>query len=215
MKKVLLLLVVVLIATMFTGCVEVIHLVSIKDGVVSTSVRYTVQKVLFDMLAAFSGEAIDYSEINDIGEQAFSNIPEAVATIKPINTQYDFGAEIFISGHPDALHSISDETIIFVPEKVEHRYIITIPMMGEDGVDEDEAEFLAGSKYRLIVSLTDDLKHIGDANVYIADSKTDRYEYELEEADGLSITVQDAIMLVEIPMMMLFAGEEAIVVELT
>ena len=69
-------------------------------------------------------------------------------------------------------------------------------------MDEDTIDFLSGTKYRMILSLTDVLSDIRHAEVYVGD------DYLLGEDDGVNVIIQDKLMVVEIPMVLLFMGEE-------
>ncbi len=81
-------------------------------------------------------------------------------------------------------------------------FIVTLPSLGGDEMDEDTIDFLSGTKYRMILSLTDVLSDIRHAEVYVGD------DYLLGEDDGVNVIIQDKLMVVEIPMVLLFMGEE-------
>ena len=69
MKKVALFIVMALVVLTLTSCIEVIHVITISNGVVSTQIRYTAQKYLFDMLSLFSTDGVNASDVFDIGEE--------------------------------------------------------------------------------------------------------------------------------------------------
>ncbi|MFA6820745.1 MAG: hypothetical protein WC207_05695 [Sphaerochaetaceae bacterium] len=195
MKKVALFIVMALVVLTLTSCIEVIHVITIANGVVSTQIRYTAQKYLFDMLSLFSTDGVNASDVFDIGEEIFEDIPEGFASLRKIDSPYDFGAEITII-------SSYDDDVPFVPHKVGDYFIVTLPSLGGDEMDEDTIDFLSGTKYRMILSLTDVLSDIRHAEVYVGD------DYLLGEDDGVNVIIQDKLMVVEIPMVLLFMGEE-------
>lgn len=201
MKKVALFVVMALVVFTLTSCIEVIHVITISNGVVSTQIRYTAQKHLFNMLALFGGD-VGAGDVFDIGEEFFEVIPEGFGSFKKIDSPYDFGAEIIIV-------SSYDDDVPFVPHKVGNYFIITLPPLGGDEMDEDTIDFLSGTKYRMILSLTDVLSDIKNADVYVGG------DYLLGEDDGVNVIVQDKLMVVEIPMVLLFMGEEEYMVILS
>lgn len=202
MKKVALIAVLVLVIFAFTSCIEVIHVITIANGVVTTQIRYTAQKYLFNMLAMFGEDDIGSGDVFDIGEELFEEIPEGFASIKKIDTDYDFGAEIII-------HSSYDDEVPFVPQKVGDIFIVNLPPLGDGDMDEDTIDFLSGTKYRLILSLTDILSDIREAEVFIGT------DYPMGADEGVNVIVQDKLMIVEIPMALLFMGEGDFWVELS
>ncbi len=202
MKKVVLIAVLVLVIFAFTSCIEVIHVITIANGVVTTQIRYTAQKYLFNMLAMFGEDDLGSDDIFDIGEGFFDEIPEGFASLKKIDTPYDFGAEILI-------HSSYDDDVPFVPQKVGDKFIVELPPLGEGEADEDTIDFLSGTKYRMILSLTDILSDIRHAEVFIGT------DYPMEVEDGVNVIVQDKLMIIEISMALLFMGEGDFWVELS
>ena len=202
MRKFALIAVLILMVFAFTSCIEVIHVITIANGVVTTQIRYTAQKYLFNMLAMFGEGDVGSGDIFDIGEEFFDEIPEGFASIKKIDTPYDFGAEIII-------HSSYDDDVPFVPQKVGDKFIVQLPPLGEDEADEDTIAFLSGTKYRMILSLTDILSDIRHAEVFIGT------DYPIGADDGGNVIVQDKLMIVEISMALLFMGEGDLWVELS
>lgn len=202
MKKVALIAVLVLVIFAFTSCIEVIHVITIANGVVTTQIRYTAQKYLFNMLAMFGEGDMGSGDIFDIGEEFFDEIPEGFASFAKIDTPYDFGAEIKI-------HSSYDDDVPFVPQKLGDKFIVILPGLGEEEVDEDTIDFLSGTKYRLILSLTDVLSDISHAEVFIST------DYPVGADEGVNVIIQDKLMIVEMPMAFLFMVENDFWVELS
>lgn len=215
MKKILYICLIVLVVSVFTGCIDVIQVVSIKNGIIHTSVRYSLQKAIFELGASFSGEEIDYDEMLEIGDDTFAKIGEVSGEVKKYETTYDIGAEIIFEGREKSITSMLDGDVEFIPIKKNNAYFIELPLLGESGesVDESELGFLGGSKYRIVVSLCDDLRNISKADLTIQTSGSG--SRTLSTNDGVSITTTGSIMLVEIPMSVLFMDAGKIIVKLS
>ena len=215
MKKIVYLCLIVLFIGLFTGCIDVIQVVSIKNGVIHTSIRYSLQKAIFELGASFSGEVIDYDEYLDIGDDAFSIFKGVSGEIKKHETPYEIGAEVVFEGRENIITSLLDGEVEYIPIKKNNAYFIEIPLLGEAGeeVDESEVGFLAGSKYRLVIGLSDDLKNISKANLSIKllDGSTE----VLTKDDGVSVSITGTVMLIEIPMSIVFVDEGKIIVKLS
>jgi hypothetical protein len=213
MKKALGIVLIVIMLSLFTGCVEFIQMISIKNGVLHTSIRFTLQKSIFEMAASFSGEEVDYDEFLGIGEDTFSLLSRVAGEITKHETPYDIGAEITIRGPQKTIYSVLDGEYDFIPIKHNDKYILAIPNLGDgDEVDEFAMVFLSGAKYRIIIALADDLEHISQAKLFY-DGGADEI-YPVSNKEGCTISVEGSIMLIEIPMILLFMGDGKIFVEL-
>jgi len=217
MRKIMYLCLIILVVGLFTGCIDVIQVVSIKNGVISTSIRYSLQKAMFELAASFTGEEVDYDEFFDMGDDSFASLAGVSGEVNKFETLYDIGAEITFEGKEKSLSSLLDGKIDFIPIKKNNAYHIEIPMLGESGevVDEDKLGILSGGKYRLIIAATDDLRNISQANVSIEHAYEKGIFYALSHEDGISVSRTGSIMLIEIPMSILFLDEGKIIVKLT
>lgn len=215
MKKILSMSIIVLAVSLFTGCIDVIQVVSIKNGTIHTSVRYSLQKAIFELGASFSGEEIDYDEMLEIGDDTFAQIGGVSGEVKKYETPYDIGAEITFIGDQRTLTSMLEDEVEFIPIKKNNAYYIEIPLLGESGedVDENELGFLGSSKYRLVVSLSDDLRNISKADITL--HLSNGFNSLLTTESGISISTIGSIMMIEIPMSVLFIDEGEIIVKLS
>ena len=206
---------IVIIIGSFTSCIDVIQVVSIKHGVIYTSIRYSLEKTIFELAASFSGETIDYDEYLDIGDDAFSVFKGVSGEIKKHETPYEIGAEVTFEGKETLISSLLDGEVEFIPIKKNNAYYIEIPLIGESGedIDENELGFLAGSKYRMVVALTDDLKNISKAQLSL--ELTSGVSNTLTKEEGVSVSITGAIMLIDIPMSIIFIDEGKIIIKLS
>lgn len=217
MKKLLYLCSLAVLAAMTTSCMDVIHIISMKNGVIHTTVRYTLQKSVLEMGASFSGESVDYDEFLDFGDEMFSNISGAAGQLRKHETPFDIGAEVTFQGREEVLLSLLEGNTEFIPKKHGDAYRIEIPLMGDGDDDEDEFAmvFLSGSKYRIMVSLNDDLAHITQADLYLDSGYGEQGIIPMPLHDSYTVTVQGPLMLIEIPMALFFMSEGKIIVELS
>ncbi|MGI6433334.1 MAG: hypothetical protein ACOXZ4_05775 [Sphaerochaetaceae bacterium] len=207
MRRIILLFVLGLSVLLATSCIELIQTVSIKDSVVTTSVRFVLQKSLFEFISTLTGEEMDYSEIADIGNEVISDIPGVSGRIHSFENEFDVGGEVSISAPQSQIAAIAENDWIFLPEIRGKSVLIRIPMMGDEEPDEAALAFLAGMKYRLIVSLTGDLAHITNATVHVEEGSR-----STNLSDEVSIRVNGPIMIVEIPIIYLFATDKGLLV---
>ncbi len=217
MKKLLYLCSLAVLVVLATSCIDVIHIISMKDGVIHTTVRYTLQKSVLEMGASLSGEPVDYDEFLDFGDEMFSNISGAAGELRKHETPFDIGAEISFQGREEVLLSLLEGNSEFIPKKQGDTYRIEIPLMGDGDDDEDEFAmvFLSGSKYRIMVSLHDDLSHVTQADLYMDPGIGEQGIVPMPHRDSYTVTVQGPLMLIEIPMALFFMGEGTIIVELS
>ncbi len=195
---------------LLTSCLDIFHTVSLHKGKADVTVRYTMQKAMMDMIGSFSGEEMDYSEFDEIGDEIFGEYNELYASVSPVNTPYHIGAEIKVSGKVSDITS-GLETTYFLPVKTEKGYEIVIPSLSdEEETDETALAFMSGAKYTLLIDLSGDLKDMKKAGV-----KVDSDSSGMEETDQILVNIYGSSMVIEIPIILLFMAPDDFAVELT
>ena len=195
---------------LLTSCLDIFHTVSLHKGKADVTVRYTIQKAMMDMIGSFSGEEMDYSEFDEIGDEIFGEYNDMYASVTPVNTPYNIGAEIKVSGKVSDISSGQD-TAYFLPVKTERGYEILIPSLSdEEDTDETALSFMSGAKYTLLIDLSGDLKNIKKAGV-----KVDSDSVGSEETDQILVNIYGSSMVIEVPIILLFMAPEDFAVELT
>ena len=204
------LIVLILSPLLLCSCIEVFQYVAVKDGVAEVSLRYTVQKSIMEMGASFSGDEVDYSELMDGGDVLAKEFEGIEATIDLFENDLEIGVEINARGTMDEITSLqATEVQPFFPIKHGETYRITITGSGEpDSTGEDEmvTSFLASSKYRILVDLTDDLSEINAARF--------RSGLKPEEQSLINIHQYGHMMLIEFPMLIPLSNTETFEIEL-
>jgi hypothetical protein len=165
------------------------------------------------MAASFSDDQVDYDEFLGIGDDTFSQFSSVASEVKKYETPFDIGAEIIIKGSQEEIYSILESEYDFIPMKLNDRYILQIPQFNneDEEVDEFALVFLSGVKYRIIISLADDLAHITQAHIF-KDSGFDGIS-SVSSEEGCTVSKVGSIMLIEIPMILLILGEGNLFVE--
>ncbi len=202
--------IILLIPLLFTGCLDFFQSISIRDGEVDISIRYTIQSALFEMINEFSDEKID---LNEILHEADSIIPvyeDLSFEVASIDTTFHKGFEIRMVGNMDSIKA-SDEEKYFLPLKTDSYYSILIPSLQVDReIDEMAAALLSGSMFTLLIDLSGDLKDIKDARM-VHDGNTILLN---DEDSEILVNVYGSSMQIEIPMLILFFAPEDFYVEL-
>jgi len=207
MKKIIKLLLLSLTFLMLTGCLDILHTVSLHKGKADITVRFTIDKTLMELGSSFSGEEFDDSGIMGMGDAFFEEFNGLPAEIIPINTTSQMGAELRFSGR---LKELEDqlEGVDFLPLRKGDGYEISIPGMGDEGLeDENSQAFLSGSRYMLLVDLSGDLKDMKRARLILPEGMK-------AEGDDMLVNIYGSSMLIEISMKSFFNTKESIIVEL-
>ncbi|MDC7227882.1 MAG: hypothetical protein PQJ61_14040 [Spirochaetales bacterium] len=210
MKKIFVLITLAVVLMLFTGCLDIFHAVSMKKGQVELTVRYTMQKAIFELGAGMSGEAPDYSEFTDIGDDMFKEFQGLEADVRPIENEFEVGAEIYLKGSVSKMNNAAGERLEFLPQKTDIGWEIMIPGMGDEGGEADDefaAAFLSSAKYRLLIDLSGDFRDITQASLITAEGE----EAPLEE---FSAELYGSSMLIEIPMIFLFLTDDDLIIRL-
>jgi len=191
---------------LLTGCLDILHTVSLHKGRADITVRFTVEKTLLEMASSFSDEEFDDSEIMGMGDEFFSEFDTLPAEITPFNSPSHFGAELRFSGRVKDLEK-EFEGIDFLPVQKGEGYSISIPGMGDESLDEQSQSLLAGSRYMLLVDLSGDLRNMRRAGLILPDGNE-------AGRDDMLVNIYGSSMLIEISMKSLFDTKESLVVEL-
>ncbi len=197
-----------LIILLFTGCIDVLQFVSLHDGTLELSVRYTIQKALLEMAGTMGGGVPDYSSIFEIGDGMFKDFQGITGESMPIDTALEAGMELKVRGEVDRITDEMGENASFIPVRRGEMYQIRIPAMNDE-VDAEEwfgAAFLSAAKYRILVDLTGDLSNITGARISAAG--------EFLDQSGYMAAVYGSSLLIEISMAFVAMSTEDLVVEL-
>jgi len=161
--SVILLIIGLAFALLLNGCIDMLHYVGSSENRTIVNVRFTLQKMIFQMMAQVGGEEItekDFESDFDLSEdRVLSQFPEGTEVMfSPINNETDFGFDVELHLDVDSLNKVlaEDPDAPFLPISMEQGYRIVLPPMGSDTGDsadnEFAAAFFASSKYRLLIS---------------------------------------------------------------
>lgn len=148
---------------LLNGCIDMLHYVGSSENRTIVNVRFTLQKMIFHMMAQVGGEEItdeDFESDFDLSEdRVLSQFPEGTEiSFSPINNDTDFGFDVEMHLDADSLNKVLAENpdTPFLPISTEQGYRIVLPPMGTDTEDsadnEFAAAFFASAKYRLLIS---------------------------------------------------------------
>ncbi len=219
MKKILL---IIFSCLVLTGCLDIVQYISIDGNQIHMSLRYAIQKMVFEMASSFSEETVDYDEMSLVGEDVKEMFGDTLVEARDINTATEIGVEMIVNTQ---LNSPSDSwypedvknRIPFLPYKIGDHYEIFIDSLSEES-NEDLSiglGLLASSKYRIMVNKTDDFKDISGFEILPIDGA----ELSFEEYDldlGFEDMVYDygSIIVFELPVIFLFANPEGFIIRL-
>jgi hypothetical protein len=218
---------ILILSLLFTGCVEIFHFISIEQGQLKMSLRYTIQKAIFEMGASFSGESVDYDGLLSSGDgiiEPFGGLDGFSTIATHINNPVEIGSEITITGQASLIDWIADDDIPFLPFKAGDRYRILLPSMyGDGGDNEYGVAFLAGAKYRLLIDRAGPFRNIRQVDIYAQGDKSKDMVRFFSEKMGDSAETEEYFirvkeygnsLLIEIPILLLFMQPEELVLEL-
>lgn len=209
MKTKIKLMILILVSFFLTSCINIFHAISLDKGNASVTVRYTIQKGMLETIGSMSGEAMDYSEFTDIGDEIFGEFKEIEAQVSTIDTSSNLGAEVKFKGRVKDLVSELEDNM-FLPIKTDMGYEISIPSLNEgEESDEMSLAFMSGSNYTLLLDLSGDFKNIRTARL-----KSIAGQNGFETAEDISVNIYGSSMLVEIPIIILLMSENDIIIEL-
>ncbi len=202
------LLAVLLISLLCTGCFDVLQSVSMQNGEVKLTLRYTVQRGLVDIISEFSGNE---ANISDILTQADLTVPEyegmSVEKVV-IDNSFDAGSEIRMQGNLETIMLEDNLEGYFLPIKEGNYFVVRLPeLAAEQELDGMATAFLSGAKYTMLFDLHGDLKDISSARLV--------YDGEAIPNSEYMVTIYGSSMLVEIPMLFLFYAQESFYLELS
>ncbi|UTC68066.1 MULTISPECIES: hypothetical protein [unclassified Treponema] len=215
MKKIIILIMLVVLCLTCTGCIDIVqHITRLPDGSEQNTIRITVSKMIFALVAGSSfNEDKNYEEFfNDKEIKELIDIPELSpfsAKISKINDPIDIGYLIDMNinyNDKNILKKInSQDSIDFIPKYTGEKAIINLTAFSEKSNEKpnnDEAAMalLASGKYRLLISKSC-IKNI--SKVVLKNDK--------EELDYTFLDLYDQF-LIEIPIPILFS--EKVVLEI-
>ena len=215
MKKIVALGCVLILIGMLTGCIDIIHVVSSNNSIVQTSIRYTLQKSIFEFAASMTGEQVDYQDFMVMGSDIFTDIADSQGLMKSFETPFDVGAEFTIAGTQAMFNAVEAGQRSYLPIRDGNRYTSEIPLMGSEDEEFDEYAmlFLSGAKYRLIVELSGDMIHLNNAAMMM--QMRGEGSFPVTAQDGLLVSRMGSILVVEIPMLYLLFGEGNMIITLS
>lgn len=194
-----------------SSCIDIFQYVSIQRGELHTVVRTTAQKSLFAMAASFSDSEPDYSGFDlTSGEILGKFSGTGLATVTEIQNELEIGFELTVRGNLNVIKTTLGDMSEFIPQQQGNRFFLKLPAFGNSNELETSgygAVFLSAAKYRILLSLTDDLQHIRKA--YLLDTANPDIAHDLYPR------MYGRTLLIEVPMMFLFSanGELFIVLE--
>jgi hypothetical protein len=209
MKTKVKLIILILMSLFLTSCIDIFHAVSLDKGNAKVTIRYTIQKGMLETIGSMSGEAMDFSEFTDIGDEIFGEFDNIEAQVAAIDTSSQLGAEVKFSGKVSDLVSELEDSM-FLPIKTETGYEISIPSLNEgEESDEMSLAFMSGSNYTLLLDLSGDMKNVRTARLKSSENSAD-----IDSAGEIIVNIYGSSMMVEIPIILLFISESDIVIEL-
>ena len=187
------------------GCVEIFQYVGYDDeGNLDLTITVKMQKALFKIANQFSesGEELDYrAEFGLSKSEIKADFPEWRRfnySVEQIDTPTEYGLTVSFSGQDEALLR-AEESIDFLPRHDQD--VTTIEFTGMGGgfaggaEDEFAAAFLAGAKYRLLVSKN-----------YITEIEAAVYEVD-ESSQPVEVNEFKDVYLLELPLADLLMSE--------
>lgn len=197
---------------LLTGCIDIIQVISLDNGELDLSVKYTIQKSIMEMGSSMADEELDYSELLEAGEEEFEAFEGLSAKFETIETPLDVGIEVNVEGDLYDILKTMEAPYPFVPKWKAGMYEIVLPSMNDGDGESDEDDgfamaFLSSARYRLLVDLNGDFRGINKVKLRVKDESVD-------EENMVGVSFYNNILIIEIPIIILMMSEEDIVVQL-
>lgn len=202
---------VVAAVVLLSGCIEIFQYVGYDDaGNLELTMTVKVQKAVFDMANEFSESGEEFNYRQEFGfsegelEEDFPEWAPLDYSIEEIDTEREYGVTVSFSGQEEAILG-SEDSMEFLPRRRGNETIIDFSGAGGEtdaggspaGGDEFAAAFLAGAKYRLLISRT-----------YIADIRKVVFEVD-GESQPVDVSEFRDVYLLELPLSSIFMSESA------
>jgi len=163
-SKIVLVFLLVVMIFILSGCIDALEYISENRKNINVSFRLAIQKAVFEMMAEMNDEEIndDYFKKNfGPDENEFKKqFPKGVdLEFKEINTELEYGFDVRFKISKKELPTIlkKNEKVYFIPIKMGNMLNVVLPSgsYADSSEDNEYAEaFLAGAKYRMIISKT-------------------------------------------------------------
>ena len=147
-----------------SGCIDALEYISENRNNINVSFRLAIQKAVFEMMAEMNDEEIndDYFKKNfgpDENEFKKQFLKGVDSEFKEINTELEYGFDVRFKISKKKLPTIlkKNEKVYFIPIKMGNMLNVVLPSgsYADSSEDNEYAEaFLAGAKYRMIISKT-------------------------------------------------------------
>lgn len=160
MKKLLLCFFTVLFCMSLMGCIDVVqHITRKSDGTDQNTVCITASKIALEAAARMSNEHINYDELFEeykFSETDLTEYKQFSAKFTKINDAVNMGFLIDMNidyKDKDVLKTINIGDIDFIPKYGKNMMSIYLGSLHDNSILDDEMNlFLAGNKYRLLIS---------------------------------------------------------------